>query len=1647
MRKTSALLIAAFALVGSMRALQAVDTYAYEIQYLESTGVQFIDTGIKPTSKTMFKGTYQYVSQCKGAGGNCDMIAGVRTTSAAATRYYPVSLNSAFPNERYVLSSQQGAVNYSSATRHDIVFNDGSRRVWLDGKLIYTFSSSFANASRNLYLFAGNSEQTAKPGNADWYANARIYGCEIWEGEVLVRHFIPVVDANGVACMFDTVSQTLFRNGRTDASTAPFKAGPRKAAYLYETEFLKATSGTEYIDTGVYANSNVETRVGYRYDVVTQPGNAMIGGSQSPDRYYPISLTGTSALKNERYVWGTQQFEKTLPSLCHHEVIFNDANHKIWLDGNFVGTGTVQVRQSTRPMLIFAASQTASPYHNWHAKASVWHYEIYEKGLLARAFIPVVDENGAACFYDRVSNALFKNQGTGSFTPGRIISPVVTLDLSARTDLAANLKVLAWTLTPAPTTRFVLDATTAQAWDVERRVDGAYLVAKDPAIPLTASWTGTAGDGNATNPANWLCKDAGGSPLTDALPAARTVIEVTGATSIPLATLPPCQAVTFAGTVRLTADCDWQGLGTFVVPDNLTIDLAGHNLTLAGFVTRPATYATFTDTSAAGAGGTLRVVVNDELIRNENVRLSGSLRFVKDGPGTFLAARANQSYTGGTAVLGGILKSETGDDVYNRAFGFDAARDETRMEIGAGAIFDLNGTVNGKFAYTLAGGTLMNGGSRVRSDWNQVVTNAIDLVANSVVSNRDFALIAPSWKPVTVKMNGNTLRSATVSSSGNVFSFANTTFEGEGTIEVQSGWIGPTNANYACIGRNLTLSYAGTAGGIWLRAPLTVSNFIFRAQAISGSSLLTILGRYHVKSDKPDNHPNIALASGATLDLHELTGAQFPFKIQSPLNSTYVQFPEDGRITIDLAGSASATNGLHVLAWHQSTTFAGSPCEFDFVLDATTASAGLMLVRKTDGLYLVTRDDRAVKTAEWTGEAANGDVNDPANWSCTGFDGAPVTGVPGPLTTILVRNTTSLTYSDQLVYGRFLVRGAVELAGDCDWRGFGSLFLGTGTVIDLKGHDLTLCNYTGTVEVQVDQFPIGFTDSSEQGGTFTLDLAEGATLSNNRPSFSGSLKFMLTGNGSFGSNRSQSYTGGTEVRGGRLFPYMAGTSTPFGDTNATIVVREGATFDFNGKAGFQNYSFVLDGGTLANNAGDLSGSAVVKDFVLTKDSILSVPRGLQIGTGAADSCLALNNHELTVNLSGGTSLRFNVAAISNGVVRVTDGGTLFTPRMIDAATCTFDLACASTLDHPCVVSNLVNRWSGREGSVTYGGGMSAYKVLDTFTPVSNSFCNVELQNGATLDLRGQEGTWSTKSVCDEHGVQYLTVAPGASIAIDVTGRTDLTNGMQLVSWDMPEALHRWSFNGDWSDSVGGVTAMPQGTARLENGGVARTLGGTHGSSYIDLGTTLTLPTNEAVTVEMWVTEHSFQKWAKLLMVGTVAGKSDFAFGGCNASGASCDFTIYGATGNRAGADKGALSLDRRYYLSAVIHTRNSADQTTVIWRCHDATTGEELYRMDSGKMAWNLGLINEVPWKLGWSAWSADNDADASFDEVRITRGAFTETELAASLLAGPDTYVANRRSAFMPQLVKAGAGRRFVCATKDDGIYLKVNEFMILLR
>ena len=43
----------------------------------------------------------------------------------------------------------------------------------------------------------------------------KLYYCQIYENDVIVRDFVPALDSNNVACLYDRVSQTFFYNAGT----------------------------------------------------------------------------------------------------------------------------------------------------------------------------------------------------------------------------------------------------------------------------------------------------------------------------------------------------------------------------------------------------------------------------------------------------------------------------------------------------------------------------------------------------------------------------------------------------------------------------------------------------------------------------------------------------------------------------------------------------------------------------------------------------------------------------------------------------------------------------------------------------------------------------------------------------------------------------------------------------------------------------------------------------------------------------------------------------------------------------------------------------------------------------------------------------------------------------------------------------------------------------------------------------------------------------------------------------------------------------------------------------------------------------------------------------------------------------------------
>ena len=158
----------------------------------------------------------------------------------------------------------------------------------------------------------------------------------------------------------------------------------------------------------------------------------------------------------------------------------------------------------------------------------------------------------------------------------------VTVNLEGRA-LAGGMCIVKWAEQPDATTTFAFDAaTTALGFTPAVMADGLYASSGANMYPKTAMWTGAANDGVLSNAVNWSCTNFNGEALSaDTLPAAQTELIFTGDLALQI---PSDPGISFGKMVfedcRLSADCDWRGLGKVAIGGTLNLD--GHRLCVAG---------------------------------------------------------------------------------------------------------------------------------------------------------------------------------------------------------------------------------------------------------------------------------------------------------------------------------------------------------------------------------------------------------------------------------------------------------------------------------------------------------------------------------------------------------------------------------------------------------------------------------------------------------------------------------------------------------------------------------------------------------------------------------------------------------------------------------------------------------------------------------------------------------------------------------------------------------------------------------------------------------------------------------------------------------------------------------------------------------
>ena len=197
-----------------------------------------------------------------------------------------------------------------------------------------------------------------------------------------------------------------------------------------ELEYIES-AGTQYIDTGIDFDYNKDTVLSAEA-MALSTGRSIIMGSYygATNRCIAIEFGGTSnshpgagrgyvLLKQSKPLdlWSANSeinVKRTISLSFNATSLYTELSFD---ETKKTGTSTAGTMASKTNIRMFLDARTSNQAVIKYP-IRIYKATIKKSGELVRDFIPVLDKDGVACMYDKVSGGFFYNQGTGEFIAG-----------------------------------------------------------------------------------------------------------------------------------------------------------------------------------------------------------------------------------------------------------------------------------------------------------------------------------------------------------------------------------------------------------------------------------------------------------------------------------------------------------------------------------------------------------------------------------------------------------------------------------------------------------------------------------------------------------------------------------------------------------------------------------------------------------------------------------------------------------------------------------------------------------------------------------------------------------------------------------------------------------------------------------------------------------------------------------------------------------------------------------------------------------------------------------------------------------------------------------------------------------------------------
>lgn len=180
-----------------------------QVEYIESTGTQYINTGVIPNQDTGFDLMFVTKNTVGASGFGC--MFGTRNTAGA--KGFQLNTYKASNSSNYGLLAND-TTNINAKLTKDVLLNVNFRNgVYVaNDRSEQEFPKMTFTCENTLTIFGLN-----QGGTLTQFSKTRIYYFNLYDGDTLIRKFIPCYrKSDNVIGLYDTVNKLFYTNSGTD---------------------------------------------------------------------------------------------------------------------------------------------------------------------------------------------------------------------------------------------------------------------------------------------------------------------------------------------------------------------------------------------------------------------------------------------------------------------------------------------------------------------------------------------------------------------------------------------------------------------------------------------------------------------------------------------------------------------------------------------------------------------------------------------------------------------------------------------------------------------------------------------------------------------------------------------------------------------------------------------------------------------------------------------------------------------------------------------------------------------------------------------------------------------------------------------------------------------------------------------------------------------------------------------------------------------------------------------------------------------------------------------------------------------------------------------------------------------------------------